>query len=169
MKYCRPMPRTRAMLVLLALAMPVTARAGGSEWRNVAPYSDDVMKVMEQLKWEVFRSGDYYKRNPKRKPKSPQQALEMSGEEGTHSIMDMSKVSLAEAGRFKCPIATVCPLPKADLVRLFGTERPTRTMVDAYDKRLALSTFQPRGSGVWIKIYEGTTPKQIYFAGVSGD
>ena len=163
------MPRVRAMLVLLAIAMPATVRAGGSEWRNLAPYSDDVAKVMEQLKWEVLRSGDYYKRNPKRKPKSPQQALQMSGEEGTHSIMDMAKVSRVEAGRFKCEVATVCPLPKADLVKLFGSDRPTRAMVEAYDKRLALSTFQLGGSGVWIKVYEGATPKWLYFAGVSGD
>jgi len=163
------MPRMLAMFALATIAVPATVRAGASEWRNLAPYSDDVAKVMEQLKWEVLRSGDYYKRNPKRKPKSPEQALQMSGEDGTHSIMDMLKVSLVEAGRFKCEVATICPLPKADLVKLFGTERPTRAMVDAYDKRLALSTFQPRGSAVWIKVYEGATPKWLYFAGVSGD
>jgi len=163
------MPRMLAMFALATIAVPATVRAGASEWRNLAPYSDDVAKVMEQLKWEVLRSGDYYKRNPKRKPRSPEQALQMSGEDGTHSIMDMLTVSLVEAGRFKCEVATICPLPKADLVKLFGTERPTRAMVDAYDKRLALSTFQPRGSAVWIKVYEGATPKWLYFAGVSGD
>jgi hypothetical protein len=163
------MPRLRAMLVLAAIAMPAAARAGGSEWRNLAPYSDDVAKVMEQLKREVLRSGNYYKRNPKRKPRSPEQALQMNGEDGTHSIMDMAKVSLVEAGRFKCEVATVCPVPKADLVKLFGSDRPTRAMVETYDKRLALATFQSSWSAVWIKVYEGATPKWLYFAGVSSD
>src|SRR4029078_12838164 len=103
-------------------------------------------------------SGDYYMPNPKRKPRSPEQALQMSREDGTHSIMDMLKVSIVEAGRFKCEVATICPLPKPHLGKLFGHARPTRAMVDAYDMRLALSTFQPRGSAVWIKVYEGATP-----------
>src|SRR4029078_2320541 len=101
MRSYRSMPRMLAMFALATIAVPATVRAGASEWRNLAPYSDDVAKVMEQLKWEVLRSVDYYKRNPKRKPRSPEQALQMSGEDGTHSIMDMLKVSLVEAGPVK--------------------------------------------------------------------
>lgn len=163
------MTRVRVVLVLLAIAIPARAVAGGSEWRYFAPYSDDVAKVVEQLKWEVLRSGKYYKRNPKRKPKTPAQALQMNGEDGTHSIMDIGKVSLVESGPLKCAIDTICPIPKADLVKLFGSDRPTRAMIDAYDKRIALATFQSSWSGVWIKVYEGDTPKWLYFAGVSGD
>jgi hypothetical protein len=158
-----------AVLMLVVAASPHLARAGASDWSYFVPYDADVGRALEKLKWEVLRKGDYYKLDPKRKPKSPREALEINDTEGTHSIMDIEKASLAEAARERCDIMTVCPLPKKELVAIFGSDRPTRAMIEAAAKKDDVAGLQQRWSGIWVVVYEKNQPKMLYFTGNSGD
>lgn len=155
-----------------ALALPAAlwapaAWAGASGWSYFVPYERDPKAALERLRWDVFRKGTYYKLRPEQKAKSPDQALLLNETEGTHSIIDIQKVALLPAS--PCELGAVCPLSPAALVELFGSERPGRAQVEALaqDKRL-LVRFQ-RWSGVYLVVYEGSTPKWLYFTGASGD
>ncbi len=154
-------------LTLLAVLWPKVAQAGASGWSYFVPYELNIKAVLERLRWDVFRKGNYYKLRREQKAKSPDQALLLNDTEGTHSIIDIQKVAPFPSS--SCEFGTVCPLSAAALVELFGTEKPSRAQVDALaqDNRL-LSHFQ-RWSGVYVVVYEGSTPKWLYFAGYSGD
>jgi hypothetical protein len=40
---------------------------GASGWSYRAPYQDDIDAALQQLRWDVYRSGNYYKEdNPNR-------------------------------------------------------------------------------------------------------
>ena len=160
---------TIVIVFMLLTTAAAPARAGASGWSYFVAHDADVGRALEKLKWDVLRKGKYYKLFPKRRPKSPHDALIMNDTEGTHSIMDIEKVSLVETPRGRCAIMTVCPLPKADLAAIFGTDKPTRAMVEAANEKLDAMSLQPTWSGVWIAVYDGAQPKFLYFVGHSGD
>jgi hypothetical protein len=58
------------------------------------------------------------------------------------------------------------PLPPEVLLDLFGTEQPTREMVEGSDE---LYDALERGQGVYVVVYEGGRPSEIFFAGYSYD
>jgi len=155
-----------AFVFCIGLA-PSSAFAGGSGWSYFAPYESDTPAALQKLRWDVFRKGDYYKVDPKRKAKSPEHALRLNGEDGTHSIIDIMKAATAPSDA--CEIGAVCPLSKAKLVELFGTERPTRAKIESTDAGGQLQSLFSGGSGVYVVVYERNAPKSIYFAGHSGD
>lgn len=109
---------------------------------------------------------------------------EASGEDGTHSILDMEGVS-DEKDNGIC-----APLSKIVLEAYFGTDQPTRTMIDdAFTRRipfnywdydipleaLPLSHYidragdRGRWQGTYIVIYRDGQPDEILFTGYSGD
>ena len=154
-------------LTLLTVLAPSVARAGASGWSYFVPYDRDTKAALDRLRGEVFRKGSYYKLRPDQKAKSPDHALLLNETEGTHSIIDIQKVAPLPAS--SCELMAVCPLSSAALLELFGTERPSRPQVQALaqDSRL-LSRIQ-RWTGVYVVVYEGATPKWLYFTGFSGD
>jgi hypothetical protein len=89
-----------------------------------------------------------------------------SAENGTHSILDIQHVSpLAEFG-------AVCPMPAEELVKLFGTDRPTRKMVE--DKLgdhdlVEHPLVSERWQGIYFVVYRDTQPDELFFMGTSGD
>jgi hypothetical protein len=155
----------KVCLLLLVLLAPLPALAGGSGWSYFVSYDRDPAVALDKLRWDVFRRGDYYKPNPKRKAKSPDHALALSEEEGTHSIIDIRKV--AREAPASCAAGTVCPLGPAALVELFGSERPDRAKVEAAGTRL--TSRNPAWSGLYVVVYEANAPKWLFFAGHSGD
>jgi hypothetical protein len=155
----------KSLGLLLALCVPATALAGASGWAYVVPYEADTAAALQKLRWDVFKKGKYFKLDPKKKAKSPDHALELNETEGTHSIIDMQKIA-AEPGA-TCAFGTLCPLTPAALKTLFGSDKPTRAQIEA-----AGTTPQsqlPRWTGMWVIVYDGATPKWLYFAGHSGD
>ena len=60
----------------------------------------------------------------------------------------------------------VTPLQKEELLELFGTDKPTREMLEAND-----DLFEPieRGQGIYIIVYKDEQPSEIFFAGYSYD
>jgi hypothetical protein len=146
---------------------------GGHPWFYFVDYEQDVNAALQRLRQQEFRAGRY---NPAIwfpefpiGPQSPssgaqhrsiKEALAAAGESGTRSILDMERVAAAPSSR------AVAPLGREDLRRLFGTDRPTRDLVANSDE---LFEALERGQGVYIIVYKGNQPEEIFFAGYSFD
>src|SRR4029453_11574710 len=97
---------------------------------------------------------------PGAKHASIEQAMEDADADGTRSILDMERVSNTP------DYAAVSPLPSNDLVQFFGTDKPTRAMIEANDDFFEILE---RGQGVYIIAYRDGEPSEIFFAGYSYD
>lgn len=100
----------------------------------------------------------------KRKPKTIERLLELQGESGTHSILDINSISpKPESG-------TVSPLPKTKLIELLGSEQPTHDQIERASSAGALEEFtSERWQGIYVVAYDDGSPSEIFFAGCSGD
>ena len=146
---------------------------GGHPWFYFVEYEPDVGAALQKLRRREFEAGRY---NPAVwfpgfpvTPESPapgaqhdsiEEALEEADADGTRSILDMERVSdVADFG-------AVTPLPPEVLRDLFGTQQPTREMVEGSDE---LYDALERGQGVYVVVYDGGRPAEIFFAGYSYD
>ena len=100
-----------------------------------------------------FNGAEFY-------PPTPEAALELTGADGTRSILDISRIS-DHPDYF-----LAAPLSAEELERFFGTEKPTEVMVRESDD---LWEDLERGQARYVILYEGDEPKQIFFAGYSFD
>ena len=93
-------------------------------------------------------------------------------EEGTHSILDVERVTRADGPD---EFAAIRPLTAPELAQVFGTERPTAADFDpvrAPGPSGPLEDFMgPRWSGRSLVIYgdDRESPVEVYFWGYSGD
>jgi hypothetical protein len=164
---------------------------GASGWTYFVPYEVDINQALQKLRESVFLSGEYFseakflamviettqERMPlktlqrfqaeltqvkdKPRPRNIQELLQMNGENGTHSIIDIDGVS--EGSGF----GKVAPLSPQHLMKFFGTERPTREMIEGKtDEVLGLCQ---RWEGVYFVVFQNGSPSEICFIGVSGD
>jgi hypothetical protein len=147
---------------------------GGHPWFYFVEYETDVESALRKLRQREFDAGRY---NPAVDfpafpvtPESPapgarhdsiEEAIEDADADGTRSILDMERVSE------EADYGAVAPMPRETLLELFGTDRPTREMVDESDELFEL--MDERGQGVYIIVYEGERPSEIFFAGYSFD
>lgn len=92
---------------------------------------------------------------------SPDQLLRRNRTEGTHSIIDIPAIrqtnDLNESGG----------LSDDELVRCFGTLRPSRGAIEA--ETTTIQALRGRWRCTYVVSYEGDTPREIFFGGVSGD
>src|SRR5687767_11184844 len=119
---------------------------GAEFWSYFVPYQEDIRAALEALREQEFRAGRFRQpsqiqpgffgallgRSPS-KPKPPdsiQEAIRIADTDatGTRSILDMERISDSPAS------GTVTCVPPDDLHRLFGTEQPTRKMVEESDE-----------------------------------
>ncbi len=103
---------------------------------------------------------------PKQTPASIAQLVEQCGTEGTHSILDIERISPTPAS------GAISPLPREKLLENFGTEQPTRDMVEKWSGRIDPLDAEPLyrwWEGIYIVVYKGSRPVEIYFEGCSGD
>ena len=98
------------------------------------------------------------------KPRTIEELLQSQGESGTHSILDIVRVSpIPEFG-------TVSPLSVSQLVEIFGSDKPTRHHVQNKYEEGALEEYtDKRWQGTYIIVYRNGSPHEIFFAGCSGD
>ena len=99
-------------------------------------------------------------------PKNIKQLLEQCGTEGTHSILDIEKVSSILV------FGAVAPLSNLQLMDIFNTEQPTHDMVEKWSTRIDPSDAEPLyecWEGIYIIVYKDSIPDEIYFEGCSGD
>jgi hypothetical protein len=149
---------------------------GGHAWFYFVGYEPDVNAALQKLREREFRAGRYNPAvwfpefpvgpnspSPGAQHASIEEALEDSDADGTRSILDMERVGDAP------DYGVVVPLPSDELLDLFGTERPTREMIEGDEVADEFFERLERGKGVYVIVYEGEQPSEIFFAGYSFD
>jgi hypothetical protein len=168
---------------------------GASGWHYFVPFDADVNRALQQLREDVFRSGKYHSPSKKR-PASIEALVRMCAEDGTHSILDVTRVvstplppSLNEwldefrnGGRHPSAeelsaytlacvevFGAVGPVPQDWIVERFSSARPQRS--DFEDEGMyEFFELCPRGTGVWTAVYDDAgAPSELLFVGKTGD
>jgi len=133
----------------------------GSElWVTLVPFEEDFDAALQKARAKVFQDGAYGY-SGRKKPQTIKEAIERGGEEGTHSVLDMTAVTKRQTA------GTVTPLSKQTLLKLFQTERPTEA--DWWKKYFAVRDRIERGRGILVVLYENEVPAKIVFAGLAWD
>jgi hypothetical protein len=131
---------------------------GAEPWDYFVPYEEDVQKALEKLRLREFRAGRY--RGAEDHPATIEEAFENMDEDGTASILDITHV--ADEPEF----FAVVPLPSDNLVQLFGTDKPTREMIE---QNMDFYEDIERGQGIYIVAHKDGKPAEIFFGGYSFD
>ena len=151
---------------------------GGEAWSHFVPYREDIVSAFEDLQRQEFEAGRYEKPSGPHLPAtSIAEAVRACDASGTRSILDM--VGVADGPRppgfqledaFESGVdpmfGMVAPLDPGQLLDLFGTERPSRAMIEENGVYYDLID---RGLGLYIVAYDGDEPSELFFAGYSFD
>ena len=145
---------------------------GGHPWWYLVPYEKDVGGSLAALREREFKAGRY---NPAEEfPRFPvdlahapgcqhssiDEAREESDADGTRSILDVSRIG--EEPDYD----VAARLGDGALMELFGTTKPTAEDVEDCDE---LFERIESGQGIYLVVYDGDRPSQIFFAGYSYD
>jgi hypothetical protein len=131
---------------------------GAEPWDYFVPYEPDIQAALEKLRQREFRAGRY--RGSEDDPETIEEVIENMGADGTGSILDM--MSVGETPDF----FKVAPMPAEVQRRLFGTDKPTRQMIE---RNHDFWEDIERGQGVYIIAYKEDKPSEIFFGGYSFD
>jgi hypothetical protein len=131
---------------------------GAEAYQYVVDYQFNVKAALAKLLQEVFASGEY--NGAERKPKSPEEALEMAGADGTRSILDILRIG-SKPDHF-----VAAPLTPAEYQRYFGTDKPALESIQECDD---LWDDIERGMARYVFTYENGRPTKIVFLGYSFD
>ena len=137
---------------------------GSQLWEYCVPYQPDMNKVLAELKDREFKAGRFH--GSELKPKNFDAAIRNADAAGTRSIIDIEKVSPTR------DLGAISAAPPDKLKALFGTDKPSRAMIENASKKMQheflvfLETYD-RGEGVYIIIYDGQRPSEVYIAGWS--
>jgi hypothetical protein len=148
-------------------------KMGGHPWFYFADYEPDINAALQKLREREFKAGRYnpvmdfpdfpvttQSPAPGAAHDSIEAAFEDADADGTRSILDMMTISPTP------DYNAVTPLPEEALMNLFGTDKPTREMIEETDE---LFDELERGQGVYIIAYKDDRPSEIFFAGYSFD
>ncbi len=146
---------------------------GAESWFYYVDYQSDISKCLQELRQREFKAGRYnpadpfptYPVNPNHAPgckhSSIDEAKSASGASGTRSILDLGAVGESP------DYGVVGALDAASLMEFFGTDKPTREMIES--KKSDLFEDIERGQGIYIIVYKDEKPTEIFFAGYSFD
>jgi hypothetical protein len=142
---------------------------GAEPWAYFVPFQEDVQAAMEALQQQEFSAGRYLRLSGEgRPPATILEAIRQGGATGTQSILDMVSISDiphevdAEIPQF----GSVAPLSTEQLIELYGTEKPSHAMVE---RNQEFYEWIDRGLGIYIVVYDGDQPSELFFAGYSFD
>jgi hypothetical protein len=141
---------------------------GASCWSHFVPYHPDIDGVLHAVREQIFNEQAYYLSEEHQAqgifPATMEELIELNGEAGTHSIIDM------DGGVMDTPeFAAVAPLTSDQLQRLFDTDFPDHAVVQERLESGELYNFCRRWEGVFITIYDGEVAAELCFVGCSGD
>lgn len=141
---------------------------GADTWMCSVPYQPDILAALEAARVQEFAAGRYNMVDESHPPATMEQAREEASESGTASVIDMIGVveTTHEQDSESPHFCMVAPLSPEQLQELYGTDKPTRAMIDAH---VGFFEWIDRGLGVYITAYDGETPAEIVFAGYSFD
>jgi len=142
---------------------------GGHPWFYFVAYQADIARALRELKEREFTAGRYnpVTRLPRfpvednsatlgNRHKSIDDALKASAEDGTRSILDMTRVGS------KKDYGVVVPLGEERLLELYGMTQPSRDMVE---QNMDFFEDIERGHGIYVITYHEGRPFEILFAG----
>ena len=147
---------------------------GGHPYWYFVGHQSDTQAALDDLRDREFKAGRYNpvirfiefnepqfsQQTPGAQHESIEAAMEESAEDGTRSILDISRVG-SESDYF-----TASPLTLETVEELYGTKQPTREMVD---RNMGFMEEVERGKCVYLVLYEDGHPAEICFAGYSFD
>jgi hypothetical protein len=146
---------------------------GGHPYFYFVPYEADIGNALQALRRREFEAGRYNPAvrfpefpvdlsapSPGAQHKSIAKALEASDADGTRSILDMERIGQSP------DYGVVVPLPPDQLAALFETQQPTRKMIE---ENMDFFEDIERGQGIYIVVYNGGNPSELFFAGYSYD
>ena len=96
-----------------------------------------------------------------RAPRSLDELLEEAGEDGTHSVLDIGRITKRRG------YASAAPLPPRQLRAAFGSSTPTKAELQAGD--WSFTEGIERWQAVFFVVYESGRPAEYCFVGCSGD
>jgi hypothetical protein len=131
---------------------------GAEPYHYLVDYQEDIAAALAELRKKVFNSKEFF--GSDLNPNTPEEALELTQEEGTKSILDIMSVADEPA------ICSVSPLSADEMARLFRTQKPT---VEAVMESSEFWDSIGRGTARYVVIWEGDVRKKIFFAGYSFD
>jgi hypothetical protein len=149
---------------------------GASGWEYLVPYQADLQAALDDLRRQVFHSGDYISpvtwglTAPKSVEALAQQKYywQFMGENGTHSIIDVLNVVPYEMGEQE--LRTVCAFTDEEYEDYFGSTRPTHA---DWDRFRGDPLFDEYVAGRWtgraMVLWADDAPSEIAFWGYSGD
>jgi hypothetical protein len=148
---------------------------GGEPYYYFVPYQQDINAALQALRRREFEAGRYNPAMPfpsrhfplgpnspapGRKHDSIEEALEDSDADGTRSILDIERISDA------ADYSVATRMSDESLISAYGTTRPGRAQVE---EDMELFEEIERGHCVYVVLYEGDKPTEIFFAGYSYD
>ncbi|MDX1964565.1 MAG: hypothetical protein SFX18_15545 [Pirellulales bacterium] len=131
---------------------------GAEPWDYFVPFETDVQGALDKLKQREFLAGRF--RYSEEGPATIDEAREIADADGTGSILDIDTIG------DEPDFGVVAPLPEERLVEFFGTDQPTRQMIEG---NMEFYEEIDRGQGVYILAYQGNQPSEIFFGGYSYD
>jgi len=146
---------------------------GAHPYYYFVEHQPDVEAALQDLRQREFRAGRYNPVQPfphfpigpdspapGAKHRSIDEAIEAAAEDGTRSILDIAAVSDFP------DFCVAAPLGQEELERYFGTNQPTKEMVS---RRLDFLASVERGHCIYVTVFEGGQPSELFFAGYSFD
>jgi hypothetical protein len=146
---------------------------GAEPYFYFVKYQPDVSAALHDLRQREFQAARYnpvvsfpsfpvgpHSPSPGAQHTTIEEALEDSDADGTRSILDLDHIS--DEPEF----CAVTPLDEEVLESLYGTTRPTRSMLEA---NMDFFEDVDRGQGVYVIAYCDGKPDEILFAGYSFD
>jgi hypothetical protein len=118
---------------------------------------EEAMARIEQLRDSI---------PPQPRAETIDELLEQRAESGTHSILDIQRISTTP------DFGAVSPLPGEVMEELFGTDKPTRKKVEeklGEHDLVEHSLVSERWQGIYFTIYRDDKPDELFFMGTSGD
>src|SRR5579871_6436535 len=132
-----------------------------SEWSYFVPYEEDIAAVLQRLREDVFARGDYAtvdspiflgdrlfnapRREPEMKPATIEELLEQQEEMGTHSILDITRISPTPKHK------AISPFPEEFLEDYFGSKTPSPAQIEEVYEFGSLEKFvNKRWRGIYI-------------------
>jgi hypothetical protein len=142
---------------------------GAEPWSYFVPYRADLQAALDDLKQQEFQAGRYNMGEEGVPASSIEEAREQGDADGTRSILDMDTVIDAphDIGGGEYKFCCVAPLARDQLIELYGTETPTRSMIES---NMDVYECVDRGLGIYVIAHDDRgQPSEIFFAGYSFD
>ena len=162
------MPSIEDLRKLLAVseAIDQTMKEAGADTVKTERDTAGVRKFVERAAADGVAAavrGVQREHTSRRTPQSMGELLEASGESGTHSILDIAHVSNIPG------FGVAAPLNDDELLRIFGTTHPSKSMVSKAEQSGALIELREPWQGTYVIVYDHDQPSEILFTGASGD